>query len=82
MLEHNFHALHDQIQELFGFEMVNNLDWTKDISIIDFLRDYGKLFNVSYMLNKRNRKKAFGKWNQLYRILLYDSSIFGFLYTI
>lgn len=57
LLEHNFHALHDQIQELFGFEMVNNLDWTKDISIIDFLRDYGKLFNVSYMLNKETVKK-------------------------
>ena len=54
LLEHN---LHDQIQELFGFEMVNNLDWTKDISIIDFLRDYGKLFNVSYMLNKETVKK-------------------------
>lgn len=57
LLEHNFHALHDQIQDLFGFEMVNNLDWTKDISIIDFLRDYGKLFNVTYMLNKETVKK-------------------------
>ncbi len=57
LLEHNFHALHDQIQALFGFEMVNNLDWTKDISIIDFLRDYGKLFNVTYMLNKETVKK-------------------------
>ncbi len=56
-LEYNFHALHDQIKALFGFEMVNNLDWTKDISIIDFLRDYGKLFNVTYMLNKETVKK-------------------------
>ena len=37
--------------------MVNNLDWTKDITIIDFLRDYGKLFNVNYMLNKETVKK-------------------------
>ena len=54
---HNFDALHDQIQKLFGFEMVNNLDWTKDVTIIDFLRDYGKLFNITYMLNKETVKK-------------------------
>ncbi|MBQ0064357.1 MAG: tyrosine--tRNA ligase [Firmicutes bacterium] len=56
-LKHNYDCLHDQIQKLFGFEMVNNLDWTKDITIIDFLRDYGKLFNVNYMLNKETVKK-------------------------
>ena len=37
--------------------MVNNLDWTKDITIIDFLRDYGKFFNVSYMINKETVKR-------------------------
>lgn len=57
VLKHNFDALHDQIQKLFGFDMVNNLDWTKDITIIDFLRDYGKLFNITYMLNKETVKK-------------------------
>lgn len=31
---------------------VNNYDWTAPISTIDFLRDYGKYFNVSYLLNK------------------------------
>ncbi len=46
-----------QISKLWGFDMVNNLDWTKDITIIDFLRDYGKLFNVNYMLNKETVKK-------------------------
>lgn len=56
-LKHNYDCLHDQIQKLFGFEMVNNLDWTKDITIIDFLRDYGKLFNINYMLNKETVKK-------------------------
>ena len=57
LLEHNFNALHAQIKDLFGFEMVNNLDWTKGISVIDFLRDYGKLFNITYMLNKETVKK-------------------------
>lgn len=37
VLEHNYEALHAQISKVFGFEMVNNLDWTKDITIIDFL---------------------------------------------
>ena len=57
VLKSNYDALHKQISKLFGFEMVNNLDWTKDITIIDFLRDYGKLFNVNYMLNKETVKK-------------------------
>ena len=56
-LESNYNALHAQIEKLWGFEMVNNLDWTQDVSVIDFLRDYGKLFNVTYMLNKETVKK-------------------------
>lgn len=57
VLDHNFHALHAQISRLWGFPMVNNLDWTKNLSIIDFLRDYGKHFNVNYMINKETVKK-------------------------
>ena len=52
VLKSNYDALHAQISKLWGFDMVNNLDWTKDITIIDFLRDYGKFFNVNYMLGK------------------------------
>lgn len=51
-VEHNFKGLKKQAEEIFGFEVVNNYDWTKDINVIDFLRDYGKYFNVSYMLAK------------------------------
>lgn len=57
VLEHNYQCLNKQIEALFGFEMVNNLDWTKDISVIDFLRDYGKYFNVNYMINKETVKR-------------------------
>ncbi|WP_115714945.1 tyrosine--tRNA ligase [Amedibacterium intestinale] len=57
VLQHNYDCLSKQIKELFGFEMVNNLDWTKDITIIDFLRDYGKFFNVNYMINKETVKR-------------------------
>lgn len=52
MVEHNFNCLKKQAQNLFGFEVVNNFDWSKDINFIDFLRDYGKFFNVNYMLSK------------------------------
>ena len=51
-VEHNFQGLKKQAEDIFGFEVVNNWDWTKDINVIDFLRDYGKYFNVGYMLAK------------------------------
>ena len=51
-IERNVAGLTKQAKELFGFEVVNNYDWTKDISVIDFLRDYGKYFNINYMLDK------------------------------
>ncbi len=33
-------------------KFVNNYDWTSNMSVIDFLRDYGKSFGVNYMLAK------------------------------
>ena len=33
-------------------EVVSNLDWLGDLSMIDFLRDYGKYFSINYMLSK------------------------------
>ena len=51
-INHNIEALSKQVKDLFGFEVVNNYDWSKDINFIDFLRDYGKYFNVNYMLDK------------------------------
>lgn len=51
-VEHNFKGLKKQAEDIFGFEVVNNYDWTKDINVIDFLRDYGKYFNINYMLAK------------------------------
>ena len=51
-VNHNFECLKAQAEKLFGFEVVNNRDWLKDINVLDFLRDYGKFFNVNYMLQK------------------------------
>lgn len=48
----NYESLKKQVEDIFGFEVVNNNDWYKDINVIDFLRDYGKYFNVNYMLDK------------------------------
>ncbi len=49
----NVKKLKGQIQKVFGdFELVNNYDWSKDIDFITFLRDFGKYFNVNYMINK------------------------------
>ena len=52
LVQHNFECLKKQATEIFGFEVVNNYDWCKDLNFIDFLRDYGKYFNVTYMLAK------------------------------
>ncbi len=56
-LNHNFLCLKEQAERIFArgdkdFRVVNNFDWLKDINVIDFLRDYGKYFNINYMLDK------------------------------
>ena len=54
-VQHNAECLKEQMKNLFGedgFRMVNNYDWLSKISLLDFLRDYGKLFNINTMLAK------------------------------
>ena len=53
-VQKNFEGIKKQVTAIFNgnVEVVNNYDWTKDINILDFLRDVGKYINVSYMLNK------------------------------
>jgi len=48
----NIEGLKAQVEKIFGFEVVNNYDWIKDINVLDFLRDYGKFFNINNMLDK------------------------------
>lgn len=54
VIAHNLEALSRQLKSIVGkdVEVVNNYDWTKDINIMDFLRDTGKYINVNYMLDK------------------------------
>ena len=54
---HNVLSLSKQAKDIFGFEVVNNFDWCKDINFIDFLRDYGNYFSVNYMLDKDTVRK-------------------------
>ena len=53
-VEKNIEGLKRQVTRLLDnkAEVVNNYDWTKDITFLDFLRDIGKYINVNYMLNK------------------------------
>lgn len=49
----NVEKLTSQLRQVFGqAEFVNNYEWSKDVDFISFLRDYGKYFNVNYMINK------------------------------
>ena len=54
VVESNIEGIKKQVLDLFDndVEVVNNYDWIKDFTFIDFLRDVGKYINVNYMLNK------------------------------
>ncbi|MEK5023360.1 tyrosine--tRNA ligase [Paenibacillus sp. FSL M7-1046] len=57
-VQENVAALTAQMKRLFVTDgdnqvrMVNNYDWTKNINVIEFLRDYGKNFSINTMLAK------------------------------
>ena len=53
-VEKNIEGIKAQVLRIFdgNAEIVNNYDWMKDFSFLDFLRDIGKYINVSYMLGK------------------------------
>ena len=54
IIDKNVEGIKKQVSDIFDgkAEIVNNYDWFKDISWIDFLRDIGKYINVNYMLAK------------------------------
>ena len=66
-LRHNQEAIKNQLAKLLDFEsdapnaavMVNNYDWMKEFSFLDFIRDIGKLITVNYMMAKDSVKKRF-----------------------
>ena len=64
-LRHNQDCLKNQLSRFLDFssdeankaEMVNNYDWMKDFSFLDFIRDVGKHITVNYMMAKDSVKK-------------------------
>ena len=64
-LRHNQEAIKKQLAKFLDFdsdapnaaEMVNNYDWMKDFTFLDFIRDVGKLITVNYMMAKDSVKK-------------------------
>ena len=50
----NIEGIKEQLIKMFkgNVEVVNNYDWTKDVTYLEFLRDIGKYININYMLNK------------------------------
>jgi tyrosyl-tRNA synthetase len=67
-LRNNQEALKKQIARFLDFEteasnralMVNNYDWMKEFSFLDFIRDIGKHITVNYMMAKDSVKKRLG----------------------
>lgn len=62
-LDHNVACVHKQLERFLDFncgdnsaEMVNNYDWFKDLSFLDFIRDVGKHISVNYMMAKDSVK--------------------------
>ncbi len=64
-LRHNQEAIKKQLAKFLDFEsdapnkaeMVNNYDWTKNVSFLDFAREIGKHITVNYMMAKESVKK-------------------------
>ncbi len=52
-VNHNIEGIRSQVSRLVpNAELVDNYDWLKDYSFLNFLRDIGKYINVNYMLGK------------------------------
>jgi tyrosyl-tRNA synthetase len=65
VLRHNQEGVKKQLMQYLDFdsskancaEMVNNYDWFKDFSFLNFIRDVGKHITVNYMMSKDSVKK-------------------------
>ncbi|MCF8405179.1 MAG: tyrosine--tRNA ligase [Bacteroidales bacterium] len=63
-INHNLECQKNQLMKFLNFkegenkaEVVNNYDWFKDFSFLDFIRDVGKHITVNYMMAKDSVKK-------------------------
>jgi len=61
---HNVECAAEQLKRVFtgyDFTLVNNLDWTKDLTVIDFLRDIGKHFSMTPLVQRDYIAKRIGE---------------------
>ena len=58
-VNHNIECIKKQVSDFLhdDITIVNNADWLLEMNAIDFLRDYGKHFNINYMINKDTVKR-------------------------
>jgi tyrosyl-tRNA synthetase len=58
-VKHNIECIQKQVSKILGgdIQIVNNADWLLKMDAVDYLRDYGKHFNVNYMLAKDTVKR-------------------------
>lgn len=64
VVRHNVDQAEKQLKAIFKedqFTLVNNLDWTKDFSVLDFLRDIGKHFGMSTLVQRDYIAQRIGK---------------------
>ncbi len=66
-LQHNLAGIRGQLEKFLDFDcgansarMVNNYDWFKDFSFLNFIRDVGKHITVNYMMAKDSVKNRIG----------------------
>jgi tyrosyl-tRNA synthetase len=60
----NIEKAENQLRQIFAghdFMLVNNLDWTKDLKLIDFLRDIGKHFSMTPLVQRDYIAKRMGE---------------------
>jgi tyrosyl-tRNA synthetase len=62
-IAHNVDVLQSQLKKVLGdykFELLNNLSWTKDLKVLDFLRDTGKHFSMTPLVQRDYIAKRIG----------------------
>jgi tyrosyl-tRNA synthetase len=55
-LKRNYERIADQLRQIAGVTLVNNLDWTGSLTLLDFLRDVGKHASVNQMIARESVK--------------------------
>ena len=79
ILQHNLKCVQKQMERFLDFdcgdnsaEIVNNYDWFKELSFLDFIRDAGKHIPINYMMAKdsvKSHKNFCTKYNLTHKLI-------------